>query len=265
MVVHVRYELNTHPEIQEHIDRGSIVLLPMGQLEQHGHHLPVGTDAILAERIAALVADRVQGRVPVVVMPTIWYGYSQLAMAQWPGLIRLRPHTVTDMLYDICASLVRMGFRKLVFINCHGENPSFIDAAIRQVRDDFGVDQVYLVNTFPLAMAGDTVAKIRRSGPGGIHHACEYETAAMLYFDQPVRMDRVTADDVVRYHSEFYSGDGAMGSRIVQTVWAVQRSKTGTMGDPSVATRETGEAFIQAIVDAYERFLQEFHQFRTLD
>ena len=80
---------------------------------------------------------------------------------------------------------------------------------------------------------------IRKSQPGGVLHACEWETSLMLYLTDRVKMDEVTDEDIMRYHSKFVAGDSALeGQKVVWSSWGLQKSKTGVYGDPTVATKE---------------------------
>ncbi len=249
------------PQLQEAIERDTLIILPVAQVEEHGRHLPVSTDTVIATETARLVAERIKDDIPVLVMPTIWSGYSMKLMTEWPGVIRLQPETMIALVYDVLSSLVEMGFEKIVIINSHGQNPAILELAARKIADQY---DVYPAITYVLTMAGEAGPEVRRSELGGCGgHGCEAETAVMLYLSDLVDMSQATDQDTMRYHSRFYPGDmyytGPKGPRVFWSSWQVQKSKTGLIGDPTLATAETGQALMEAIVQNHVEFITEFY------
>ena len=245
------------PEIDECIKENGLILLPIGTVEEHGKHLPVNTDIAIAEGVCLAVAHAVKDRHPVLVMPGVWSGYSIKRMTRWPGLIRVRCEVLIEVIFDIMASLIDMGFRKLLTINAHGMNPEIVKLAARKISDQFDV-QVVTTNCWALAV--ETMRKIRKSVEGGDLHGGEFETSLMLYLTDLVDMRKATNEDAMRYRSDFYSGDlfaSAPGGSLLST-WYVQESKTGVYGDPTRASRETGEKLMKGIVDMYVRLIDEY-------
>ena len=254
--IFLRY-LNSH-EVGEQAPK-SILLLPIGQTEEHGQHLPIGCDAIIAETVSEAVARRCLGKLPVLVAPAIQYGYSNEIMRQWPGTFIVRAQTMIDLITDVCCSAVKMGFKKIAIVSAHGHHVGIIRVAIRQVFDQVGVN---VVMTTPHGFTNEILPKIRKSAPGGVCHACEYETSLLLHFGCPVDMSRASNVDRLRFKLKYVATDGIGGNKagsVFWSTWGLQQSKTGTLGDPSVATAETGRLCMEAIVDHYCQFLQEFH------
>lgn len=258
------YELLTSPEIEQAVKKDTLVLIPVGQVEEHGPHLPVNCDCVIAEKTAQEVARQIQDTLPVLVMPTIWTAYSVKQVARWPGLITFRqPETMIQMVYDIVASLIESGFRKIVFINGHGNNPAILELACRRIGSDYNV---FPAVTFVLAMSKAVGPKVRKSEMGGCGgHAGEEETALMLHLSpELVHMERATNEDIVRFQNRFFPGDiystieNKVGG-IYWSTWGVIESKTGAYGDPTVATAETGKALFDEIVKNYLEFLQEYY------
>ena len=248
----------TWPDLKRAIRKKTLILLPVGQVEEHGRHLPVSTDYIIAREVAARIAEQAAKKMPLLLMPTIWTGYSQADLAKWPGTIRLRTRTLMDLLFDVCASLIEMGFKKIVILNSHGHHPGIINVVLREVSDRYGV-HVASISNLP-AMCKEEYAKIRKSAPGGSIHGGEWETSLMLALNQPVKMNKATRKDIFRYCSEFVPADSFSGSKKVDwSTWGIQKSKTGIYGDPTVASRATGEVMIRAIVVNACRFLLEYH------
>ena len=245
-----------HPQLQQEIEKGSVVLLPIGTVEEHGLHLPVDTDAVIATEAAARVAERVNPDIPVLVMPTIWTGYSAKEMTRWPGTIRVRTRVMIDLIHDVCSSLIEMGFERIVIMNSHGHHPGLINTALREIADEHGV---YVVHTEIAALGKEAMQKYRKSEPGGAIHGGEFETALMLHFGKDVDMTSATDQDVMRYHSDFIAGDNfTTGSKVFWSTWGLQQSNTGIYGDPTTASAEAGKKIMDEIVENYAAFLAEY-------
>jgi creatinine amidohydrolase len=248
----------TSPEIEALAERHALVLLPVGQVEEHGQHLPVNTDALIAERVAAAAAGRVADEMPVLVMPTVWTGYSAAAMSRWAGTIRLDTRTFTDLIYGVCSSLIEMGFDRIVIVNAHGHHPALLETAVREVADEH---DVHVAIAHVWTMGAEAFRACRKSKPGGAIHGGEFETSLMLHLRAPVDMSKATDVDVMRYESEFAPADGFSGSKkVFWSTWGIQESTTGIYGDPTVASAETGRIVFEAIVENTASFLREFRR-----
>jgi creatinine amidohydrolase len=245
------------PQIGEYIKKNGLVILPIGQVEEHGPHLPLNTDIAIAEGVSREVANAVKDRHPVLVMPGVWSGYSIKKMQKWPGVISVRSEVLIEAIFDIMASLVDMGFKKLLSINAHGMNPEIIKLAARRISDR---NDVHVATTNCWSLAAGTMKKIRESAIGGALHGGEFETSLMLYLTDLVDMTKATNVDAMRYRSDFYSGDtfaSAAGGTAFST-WYLQESKTGVYGDPTRASREKGEKLMKGMVEMYSRLIDEY-------
>jgi len=249
----------TWPQVREAVERNSLLLLPFGQTEEHGRHLPVGTDAIIAERICQAVAERLDGQIPTLVLPSIQYGYSSEEMTRWPGTFVIQPQTMIDLLVDVCSSAIRMGFAKLAVVSTHGHHWHLAVVAARRVADRTGV---HIAVTMPQHLLGAQFASIRKSPPGGAIHAGEFETSLMMYFGCPVDLSVADAGDVFRYRSPFIGADSFAGGKVFWSTWALQPTASGAYGDPTVASADTGKRCMDRLVEAYVAFLQEFYHFQ---
>lgn len=255
----------TSPEIQAAAARDTLILLPVGQVEEHGPHLPLDCDTIIATETARAVAETIQKQIPVLIMPAVWTAYSVRQVARWPGLITFRePETMIQMIYDILASLVENGFNKIVIINAHGNNPAILELACRKIGSDY---DVFPAVTYVLAMSKSIGAAVRKSEMGGCGgHAGEEETALLLHLAPDlVHMERATNEDIVTYQNRFFPGDvysdieNKLGG-IYWSTWGVVESKSGVYGDPTVATAETGKALFAEIVNNYLDFIGEYYR-----
>lgn len=246
----------TSPEVAEWVGHGALALLPVGQIEEHGPHLPVNTDLVIAERTAEAAAEAVHPNPPVVLFPAIWSGYSASIMQKWPGTIRLRTRAFADMVHDIVTSALQMGFRKVVLLNAHGHHPALLQMVAREIGDETGT-AIAVVEV--AKMAADAVRAHRKSKPGGCIHGGEFETSLMLHFGARVEMDKAPTDAHFTYSSANVPGDGFAGSkRALWSTWAIQETGSGIYGDPTCATAGTGKRIFEALVANVAGFLREY-------
>jgi creatinine amidohydrolase len=244
------------PEIKAFAEKGALILLPVGQIEEHGPHLPVNTDVRIAEETARAVAEAASREMPVLVLPTIWCGYSGQGLFDWPGVISMPPEVVISVVENIGLTLGKSGFRKVVVLNSHGHHPAILQIAARKVADQSPVD---MVCTDIFKMASEVVSKVRKSGPGGCSHACEYETALMMHFQARVAME-LAKDEPVKTRSAFVSGDMCgPSSKVFWSTWRYQKSETGTYGCPTVATAEEGAVIFRETVALYVKLLRDVY------
>lgn len=207
-----------------------IALLPVGAMEQHGPHLPLTTDTILAEGVARRIARLVGG----LLMPAFAYGDAWSAEG-WAGTISISPETTQEALIDIGSGLRRAGFAGLVTVNGHFGNRAPIGAAAEVLIEE-GLPVLAL--DYPgLEEAAAEYCVSEPAGPG-FYHADEVETSMMLALaPDAVRMGRAVAEYPV-FPSDF-------GTRPIQLSTF---NTSGVFGDPRGATAETGEKIIARIV-----------------
>ena len=244
------------PELKAFAEQGAIVLLPIGQTEEHGPHLPVGCDYHISTETARAVAQRASEEMPILVLPTLWCGYSGRGLFDWPGVISMPPEVMISVVENICLSLGRSGFRKVVTMNSHGHHVEIARVVARKVADE---SEVSVIVTDIWKMANEVVSRVRDSEPGGCCHAGEYETSLLLHFAQRVDM-QAARDEPVVPHSKLVSGDNfGPSSKVFWSTWKFQKSRTGTYGSPCAATAEKGRVIFEETVEAYMTLLREVH------
>jgi creatinine amidohydrolase len=250
----MRWEEMTAPEIDA-LDRDrTVVLLPLGSVEQHGHHMPLGTDTMLAHAVALAAADRVARS--VVVLPPPWYGLSA-HHTRFAGTVTLSAEVLLKLAEEIVAGIVAQGFRRVLIVNGHGGNSGVIDVLAATLgHRHYASARIAALTYFQLA--GDEIAELRESRPGGMGPACEFETAMMMH----LRRDLVRADRAVTYYPDpgsAYLSTDLLGTSKVRTYLDFKDlSPSGTLGDPSLATPEKGARFFAAVAGALARFIEDF-------
>lgn len=246
------------PELKALAEQDAIVILPVGQTEEHGPHLPIGCDVMISEDTAVRMAEEVRGEMPVLVLPAIWAGYSGRGLAKWPGLITLAPELVIATVENIVASVAASGFRKVLVINSHGHHEGILRVAARKIADRCDVT---LVVSNIWRMAEEVVQEVRDSPEGGCNHACEYETSLLLAAGKRVDMSQAR-DEPVRPASRYVGGDliTRHNARVFWSTWGHTRSETGTYGCPTHATAEKGRTIMDATVREYVNLLRDMRR-----
>ena len=115
-----------------------VVVLPIGAMEQHGPHLPVWTDALLAERYARRAFELLPPEVSALLLPTLSYGKSN-EHTGYAGTIALSAATLMAVLRDIAAAVAGSGFTRLLFLNTHGGNKAVLEIMCRDLRAEYGL------------------------------------------------------------------------------------------------------------------------------
>lgn len=254
----MRWEELSVPEIDALDRAATVVILPVGSVEQHGRHLPLGTDTMLAHNLSLAAAERLAGR--VVVLPPPWYGFSAHHM-RFAGTVTLQPETMVALTEDVAASVVGHGFRRLLILNGHGGNNGLIDVAASKLgHRHYGAARIAALTYFQLAR--DAIAALRDSRTGGMGHACEFETAMM----QHIRPELVAMERAVTTYPDpgsSYLTTDLLGSSRARTYHDFgDLSAAGVLGDPSLASAEKGAAFYRVVVDELARFLEDFSRWK---
>jgi creatinine amidohydrolase len=241
------------------LDRdATVVVLPLGSVEQHGRHMAVGTDTLLAYGLVLAAAERLTGRVAV--LPAPWYGFSAHHM-RFAGTVTLRAETLMAVVDDIAASVVEHGFRRFLIVNGHGGNNGIVDVLASTLgRKHYGKATIAGLTYF--ALARDAIAKLRESRPGGMGHACEFETSMLMH----LRPDLVQVERAaVTYPNpgSTYLTTDLLGSSAVRTYHDFgDLAESGTLGDPSLASAEKGARFFEAVRNEMVRFIEDFAKWK---
>jgi creatinine amidohydrolase len=203
--------------------------------------------------VAQAAAARAAERGPVLVTPTVCFGASEHHMA-FAGTLTLEPETFADTVAEICASLAEHGLRRQLIVNGHGGNTALLAAAVQQLGFD---EPVLAVAVDYYTFARDAAAEVRESPPGGMSHACEFETSLMLHLrPESVRRERIVTE-IVRPR---YAGEGRdlFGRGDVRAHWKTHdMSRSGVMGAPDLATEKKGRRLFEACVDGLAALIEE--------
>lgn len=230
-------------------------MLPLGATEQHGPHLPLGVDSMLADGIIAAALPLLPAQLPVLFLPTQAIGLSP-EHANFPGTLTLSSETLIRLWKDIGAGVARSGVRKLVLFNAHGGHVGAMDIVARELRATHGLI-VYGVSWFnlPLGQAG---AKFNADEHRFGVHAGQIETSMMLAL-APELVDRSAARDfssASRDRAPHYPllGDG----RSAKLGWAMEDyNAEGAAGNAAAAEAGVGRDVIEAAATQLALLLAE--------
>lgn len=265
----VEWAGRTYAQINEVAERdGSVLVVPMGSLEQHGRHMPVMTDVYLATAVSTAAAEAVFEDVPVLVTPPMWVGYSPYHL-YWGGTLTGEFENLLRGLQDVAFSGIDAGFDAVFFVNGHGGNDPLKSVAVQTVAaatetpvEVLGVTYYYL--------AEPIIHDLRDSEMGGMSHAGEFETSLMMY----LRPELVHEDEMeVNVRSErkggykqafqdFFEDTGGAGRvnplAVTSSESRIERT-AGVTGDPSVASAEKGEVIFEFVRDELADLLRDIH------
>ncbi len=221
----------------------SMALLPVGAVEAHGPHLPLGTDVVIARAMAHAGARRLLARGHrSVVLPTLSYTAASFA-AGFPGTLSVSPESVTALVVDIARSLSHQGFPLLAVANAH------LDPAHLESLDRAGArirDEALLHYVFPNIAVRPWAPRLTEEFRGGACHAGQFETSIVL------------AAEPGQVRQEIAAGLPANPTSISRAIREGKRSfeeaggPRAYFGDPAAATREEGEASIEILGEILE-------------
>jgi creatinine amidohydrolase len=218
-----------------------VVLLPLGaRTKEHGLHLPLNNDWLIAEYLARRVAEVCK----IVVLPTLQYGYYP-AFLEYPGSISVRWEACRDTVVDIVQSLFAHGARRFYVLNTGISTNKPLRAA-REVLAERGARLEFT----DLSVAYEGLRQQVETQPAG-SHADEIETSMMLYLaPDVVRMDRAEADIEPDRGPGGLTRDPLRGSGVY--------SRTGAYGDPTRASCAKGRVVVEGLVQYLVDYLRAF-------
>jgi creatinine amidohydrolase/Fe(II)-dependent formamide hydrolase-like protein len=228
----------TWPQVRAEIEAGrDTIVMALGAVEQHGHHLPLGTDSIFGDELGRKVAERLDA----FHAPTVRVGCSRHHLA-FPGTMSVEEDTFARVVGDIVRGWAGHGFKRVVLLPTHGGNFGPLGQAVERLGSVDAVKVVAITDLgvlveATLGLGGDLGVP---TSEGGVHGG-EWETSMML----ALHPDLVDMEQAL----PGYTGDIEAGLQrfFVEGVHAV--SDTGVIGDPRRASAEHGHAYIERIVD----------------
>lgn len=242
----MQWQNMTMDELADAAKQDAVVILTLGATEQHGSHLPSGTDSMCAQAIAAGAAEitNASGQM-CIVGPPVWVGYSR-DHEGFPGTLSIGHGTLSLLLVDMGVSVLANGFKRLLFLNGHGSNDRLLYYVLRDVQDSARSSSALAAVTY-WKTSTDVLASDRDSSAGGMAHACELETSLMLHHHASlVHMERATDERAAEYSK--YRPQELLGASPVMAPDRFRNlTHSGVVGDPLHATPAKGASWSATI------------------
>lgn len=226
-------ELTSH-EVAARISANPVAVIPFGSIEQHGPHLPNGTDTIAAEVVSAALAEMLDA----LYVPFGPYGVTPIH-AGHPGTVNLQRTTFEALLTDICQELINMGINRFVFVNWHEGNIASMDGVATEIQN--GNDGVYVITSHACYVA----QRIYADSGGELTHGGGIEAMAVMAADPDLvhtelagdatRPDHAIALDEMRRDPETHG--------YITDVTEIDDD--GWYGNPTWATSELAQGFAE--------------------
>ncbi len=242
----------TYKQVERLATKTDMALFPIAPTEAHGPHLPMSVDAISANELVARVAQKLDaGGMQTLIAPTLNYALADVANS-FPGNITIRFETVAGMTEDICVSLAKWGFRRIMIVCGHGERRN-LEALAEGARRASLRAAIKLKISEWFTKGLSRIAHVcKEAHPEWDWHAGEWETALVM-LRYPELVDRAELDKLEpNWEGQYLRARFASGKKEWQEVGA----PLAYFGDPRLATKETGDRVYDIFSDIlYEEAL----------
>lgn len=245
----------TWSDIEEMEKADKVLLYPLGAVEQHGKHLPLGVDTYMIENISTKVEELLAGK--VLLLPTQWLGHSPHHL-HFPGTTSVDHETHAESLIQSVDAFIQAGFKQVILLNGHGGNGLPMQMALQSLKNrypDRTDASIYAFNYWNLVR--QELANIRESPFGGMGHACEMETSVMMYLYPHLVRENMIRNDGQQPDSKYMQFDMLHGSPVNTQYNFEELSDTGVFGDPTLASAEKGKRFFEATVQGIVEFVKD--------
>lgn len=242
------------PELSSALSKDSVIVLPLGAIEQHGPHLPLSTDFVVADAVATAAVQAVGAQVDAWLLPTLPYTKSN-EHAWSPGTMWLSATTLMAVIDDIGRSIASTSARRVLFVNGHGGNSALVQMMNRELRLKYGLLTFLAHPHMPADQGGSSAASELGMG---IHGGMD-ETSVMLHLqpelvDMSLAVRRVPEGLADNEHVRF-------GGKVAFGWLSNDFFPEGHIGDPTGATAEIGEQMFNSAVTGLCDALKEISRF----
>ena len=237
----MNYQEQNSSDIKNIIKEFKVAILPLGAVEAHGPHLPLGTDNYLAESLSQKLAKKIK----CLVFPAVYYG-QVWSLEDFPGSISLSNNTLINILYEIGKSMYLNGFNIFAIVNAHLGNSVAIKEAQRKLFSefpDFKTLNLFYPGTENVIEQVRSAKKLHKN----YFHADELETSYMLYLAE----EYVNMNEAINGNPNFPEDIDITPIR-----WS-EFSDTAVMGNATLATKEKGKIIIEKAIDNMAKIIEK--------
>ncbi len=251
------------PDVRDYLKTNDMVIIPLGATEQHGPHMPLGTDYYEAMGMSKLISVRTG----VVVAPVLLAGYSEYHSG-FPGTLSLKPETMEQVLFETAEMLIKYGFRRFMFFNYHGGNNIVQQGVIHRINHKTEAIATSIGHGSPIQESGEEEEEFFD------WHAGVNETCIMLYLKpELVKMERAEKPDI-RFTPQMQdlmklAKKNPDLMNVLDSLFGVpvetkkggashELSSNGvwSLSDPKKATKEIGEKTVSRMVERAVKFIE---------
>ena len=245
------YEMSemTSSEFRDVAKTIEIALVPVGATEQHGPHLALATDYVVAHRLAQAIARRLYSK--AVVAPPLPFGFSHHHTG-FAGTITIEPETFAAVCIDIARTLKRDGVRRLLFVNGHQGNNAILNVVTNKIYYELGIAAA---TSFYFAQAADRVKAHSKTSRVG--HACEIETSVLMYL-APEFVRRKALERGEMIPTELKHAFNNQPHFLQMPLPFHLQTQNGAFGDARLATVEIGRDIVETAIDRTLEFIDGF-------
>lgn len=239
-------------------DKENVVIVqPVGAIEQHGPHLPIVVDSAIATAVLGKALEKLHPSIPAYALPTLCYGKSN---EHWhfPGTVTLTATTMMAVLTEVAESIYRSGFRKLVLMNAHGGQPQIMEIVARDLHQKYADFMVFPLFTWSVPhTAGELFTP--QEAEYGIH-AGDAETSVLL----AILPDQVKMNRAVKEYPQGLPENSVLSMEgKLPFAWVTRDlTRSGVLGDATVATKEKGEQVLETVSDGWVRTIEDVYKFQ---
>ncbi len=226
-----------------------VCVLPIGCLEKHGDHLPLGTDMMIARAIAEITADIE----PIVIFP--YYIFGQVSeVKHWAGTVALSSEMQIRLLNEVCKEIRRNGFNKIILANGHGGNNNLLNYFVQTMLDERKDYAVYTYNLWELTSDQLQHLESNYETPGEYGHADHMETSEIMHINPSlVHMDRLNLGE----WNSTGRGRWLSEEKVSAGIHWYMEFPNQVAGDPSLSTAEYGKEYIDFCAANFARAIKQ--------
>jgi len=247
-----------YPTLPPDNNQDKVVIIPIGHTEQHGYHLPLSTDTRIIDAICKKTVQNTETKATM--LPVMPYGVST-HRSSFAGTLNAQGRAFEDFWLGIIDVLVARSFNRFYFISGHGGNCSFLVNVVKYAGERY--PWIFCATSWLYLSSPDGISsleKYRRSGMGGMGHACELETSLMLYLHPELTHMEKVVDEINFISTPSYYMDWVEGGSLIANPPWEDDTLTGAYGAGSLATEENGKIWLEAAIEEKIKHVNEIHE-----
>ncbi|MBD2392653.1 creatininase family protein [Cyanobacterium aponinum FACHB-4101] len=234
----------------------TVIIQPIGAIEQHGYHLPLIVDSAISEGVLGKALALLSDKIPAFALPTLYYGKSN-EHDGFAGTITISSQTLYTLILEMAESIYKAGFRKIILMNSHGGQPQVMEIVARDLHQKFPDLDVFPFFTWRVPNITNELLT-EEEQEWGIH-AGDAETSLMLaLLPQQVKMDLA----VKEYPRNLAPNSLLSMEGKLPFAWLTKElSDSGVMGDATSATKEKGDRILASLAQGWVRVIEDVYNF----